>query len=50
MPLGPKAEKRPADEIGNAAHVMRIADGSVGFVVEYCDAAYGTTLWWRERE
>ena len=25
MPQGPKGEKRPADEIGNAVHVMRIA-------------------------
>ena len=50
MPRGPKSEKRLADVIGNAMHVMRIADGSVGFVIEYCDAAYGTMLWWRERE
>jgi hypothetical protein len=26
MPRGPKGEKRPADVIGNAVHVMRIAD------------------------
>jgi hypothetical protein len=25
MPRGPKREKRPADVIGNAVHVMRIA-------------------------
>ena len=25
MPRGPKGEKRPADVIGNAVHVMRIA-------------------------
>jgi hypothetical protein len=25
MPRGPKGEKRPADVIGNAIHVMRIA-------------------------
>jgi hypothetical protein len=24
MPRGPKGEKRPADVIGNAVHVMRI--------------------------
>ena len=27
VPTGPKAEKRPADVIGNAVHVMRIATG-----------------------
>jgi hypothetical protein len=27
MPRGPKGEKRPADVIGNAVHVMRIATG-----------------------
>jgi hypothetical protein len=27
MPRGPKGEKRPADVIGNAVHVMQIATG-----------------------
>jgi hypothetical protein len=27
MPRGPKGEKRPADVIGNAVRVMRIATG-----------------------
>jgi hypothetical protein len=27
MPRGPKGEKRPADVIGNAVHVMKIATG-----------------------
>jgi hypothetical protein len=27
MPKGPKGQKRPADEIGNAVKVMRIATG-----------------------
>jgi hypothetical protein len=27
VPTGPKGEKRPADVIGNAAKVMRIATG-----------------------
>ena len=27
MPKGPKAQKRPADMIGNAVKVMRIAAG-----------------------
>jgi hypothetical protein len=27
MPRGPKGEKRPADMIGNAVHVTRIATG-----------------------
>ncbi len=25
MPRGPKGEKRPADVVGNAVHIMRIA-------------------------
>ena len=29
MPKGPKGEKRPADVIGNAVHVIRIATGEV---------------------
>ena len=29
MPRGPKGEKRPADVIGNAVHVMKIATGEV---------------------
>lgn len=29
MPRGPKGEKRPADVIGAAVHVMRIATGEV---------------------
>ena len=29
MPRGPKGEKRPADVIGDAVHVMRIATGEV---------------------
>jgi hypothetical protein len=29
MPRGPKGEKRPADVIGNAVRVMRIATGEV---------------------
>jgi len=29
MPRGPKGEKRPADVIGNAVHVMRIATGKL---------------------
>jgi hypothetical protein len=27
MPIGPKGQKRPADVIGNAVKVMRIATG-----------------------
>lgn len=30
MPRGPKGEKRPADVIGNAIHVMKIATGQIG--------------------
>ena len=29
MPKGPKGEKRKADVIGNAVHIMRIATGEV---------------------
>jgi len=29
MPRGPKGEKRPADVIGAAVHVMRIATGQI---------------------
>ena len=29
MARGPKSEKRPADVISNAAHVMRIATGEI---------------------
>ncbi len=29
MPKGPQGQKRPADVIGNAVHVMRIATGQL---------------------
>jgi len=29
MPKGPQGQKRPADVIGNAVHVMRIATGQI---------------------
>ena len=29
MPRGPNGEKRPADTVGNAVHVMRIATGQI---------------------
>lgn len=29
MPRGPKGKRRPADVIGNAVHVMRIATGEI---------------------
>ena len=29
MPRGPKGEERPADVIGNAVHVMKIATGEI---------------------
>ena len=34
MPRGPKGEKRPADVIGNAVHVRRIATGEIEESVE----------------
>ena len=33
MPTGPKGEKRPADVIGNAVHVMRIASGEIEEII-----------------
>lgn len=33
MPKGPKGEKRKADVIGNAVHIMRIATGEVDDIV-----------------
>ena len=29
VPKGPKGQKRPADVIGNAVHVMRVATGEI---------------------
>lgn len=29
MPKGPKGQKRPADVVGNAVHVMRLATGEI---------------------
>ena len=34
MPKGPQGQKRPADVVGNAVHVMRIATGEITDVVE----------------
>ncbi len=34
MPRGSKGEKRPADVIGNAVHVMKIATGEIEDTVE----------------
>ena len=39
MPRGPKGEKRPADVIGNAVHVMRIATGEIDETPEPKSAA-----------
>lgn len=39
MPRGPKGEKRPADVIGNAVHVMRIATGEIDETPELKSAA-----------
>jgi hypothetical protein len=41
MPRGPKGEKRPADVIGNAVHVMRIATGEIAETEESPAAALG---------
>jgi hypothetical protein len=37
MPRGPKGEKRPADVIGAAVHVMRMATGEVDDTTEADD-------------
>jgi hypothetical protein len=29
MPRGPKGERRPADVIGNAVHIMRVLTGEI---------------------
>jgi hypothetical protein len=34
MPRGPKGEKRPADVIGNAVRVMKIATGEIEDIPE----------------
>lgn len=39
MPKGPKGEKRPADVIGNAVKVMRIATGEEEDVISPSNAA-----------
>lgn len=39
MPKGPKGEKRPADVIGAAVHVMRVATGQERDTVKEKDAA-----------
>ena len=39
MPRGHKGEKRPADVIGNAVHVMRIATGEIDEKAEPKSAA-----------
>jgi len=39
MPKGPKDEKRPADVIGNAVHVMRIATGEIEEKVDITEDA-----------
>ncbi|MFZ3325502.1 MAG: RNA-binding protein [Methylocella sp.] len=33
MPRGPKGERRPADVIGNAVHVMRVLTGEIEDVI-----------------
>ena len=33
MPRGPKGEKRPADVVGNAVHVMRVLTGEIEDVI-----------------
>jgi hypothetical protein len=44
MPTGPKGEKRPADVIGNAVHVMRIATGEETDALPRCPVSYRRAL------
>ena len=39
MPKGPQGQKRPADVIGNAVHVMRIATGEIAEEIRPKDPA-----------
>jgi hypothetical protein len=39
MPRGPKGEKRPADVIGNAVHIMKTATGEIEDTPEKLSAA-----------
>jgi hypothetical protein len=39
MPKGPRGERRPADVIGNAVHVMRIATGEIEDTIHAPDPA-----------
>jgi hypothetical protein len=39
MLKGPRGERRPADVIGNAVHLMRIATGEVAETLKAKDAA-----------
>jgi hypothetical protein len=41
MPKGPQGQKRPADVIGNAVHVMRIATGEIQEGIPPAKAAAG---------
>ena len=47
MPKGPRGQKRPADVIGNAVHVMRIATGEVE---ANCNSAVLTRSWFLPEE
>ena len=38
MPKGPKGEKRPADVIGGAVKVMKIATGEIAEAIDKPDA------------
>jgi hypothetical protein len=33
MPRGPKGERRPADVVGNAVHVMKILTGEIEEII-----------------
>lgn len=50
MPTGPKGQKRPADVIGNAVRVMRIATGEESDDVQDDGKSAAPVTCWRRAE
>lgn len=49
MPIGPKGERRPADAIGLAVMIGKIATGEIEHAVETKNAAALSNLGWQSR-
>lgn len=49
MPKGPRGEKRPANVIGNAVHIMRIATGQITEELPKTRRAEGGKIGGRQR-